>query len=286
MPTFPAPEPISLVVELPSGSLHVAATDRDDATVTVVPANPGKSADVRLAADTKVQLADGVLTVTSPRDLRQFLPMSSGVVAVAVELPAGSSVRGKLGFGGLDAEGRLGAVDVTLSAGNARIEDADRVAIKASAGSIVAGSVAGSAELRASAGSVRVREAAGDMTIRSANGDTTVGTVTGALTVAGAHQEVTVGRVVGSVTAKTASGNVRVERLESGSVHLTTSYGTVEVGVPEGTAALLDVSSKNGAVRNKLSPTEGPVADESTAEVHVTTGYGDVVVRRPDQFLA
>ena len=52
-------------------------------------------------------------------------------------------------------------------------------------------------------------------------------------------------------------------------------------GVPEGTAAFLDVASEHGSVRNGLTPTEGPVQDESTAEIHASTGFGDVVVRRP-----
>jgi hypothetical protein len=46
-------------------------------------------------------------------------------------------------------------------------------------------------------------------------------------------------------------------------------------------AAYLDVSSEHGSVRNHLTPTEGPVENESTAEVHASTGYGDIIVRRP-----
>lgn len=285
MPTFPTTGPVAVVVDLTGGGLRVVASERDDAVVTVVPANPDKAADVRLAEVTRVDLADGTLTVASPRDLRLYLPMSSGMVAVAIEVPTGSSLRGKLSAGSLDTEGRLGAVDVTLSAGNARIEDAERFDVKASAGSIIAGRVAGPATIRASAGSVRIREIGGESTIRSANGDTTIGAVTGTLTVNGAHGDIVVGRLAGSLVAKASYANLRVERVESGYVQLTTSYGAIEVGVPEGTAALLDATSKNGAVRNHLSATAGPADGEATAEVHASTSYGDVVVRRPDQFI-
>ena len=51
--------------------------------------------------------------------------------------------------------------------------------------------------------------------------------------------------------------------------------------MPEGTAAWLDVASDHGTVRNQLRPIEGPVDDEATAEIHASTGYGDVIVRRP-----
>ncbi len=59
------------------------------------------------------------------------------------------------------------------------------------------------------------------------------------------------------------------------------SFGSIEVGVPEGTAAFLDVASQHGAVRNRLTATDGPVDDEVTAEIRAETGYGDIVVRRP-----
>ena len=286
MPTFPAPAPITAVLDQVAGSVHVVAGDRDDVVVTVLPANPGKPADARMAQETSVDFANGVLTVASARGVKTLVIGPKGAVAVTIELPAGSSLNGKIAFGALDTEGSLGVVDVTLSAGNARVEDADRLAVNASAGSIVAGRVAGPAELKASAGSVRVREVAGDATIRSANGHTTVSVVTGSLTVSGAHGDIIVGRVAGSLVAKASYGNVRVENVESGSVRLTTSYGSVEVGVPEGTAALLDLQSKSGAIRNRLQPAAGPVGDESTAEIHASTGYGDVIVRRPEPFIA
>ena len=68
---------------------------------------------------------------------------------------------------------------------------------------------------------------------------------------------------------------------KSGSAMLTTSYGSIEVGVPEGVAAYVDVASEHGSVRNHLAPTEGPVEHEVTAEIHAGTGYGDIIVRRP-----
>lgn len=286
MPTFPAPAPITTVLDQVAGSVHVVASDRDDVVVTVLPANPGKSADAHMAQETSVDFANGILTVGNDRSLKNLVIGPKGAVAVTIELPTGSSLSGKIAFGALDTEGGLGAVDVTLSAGNARVGDADRLAVNASAGSIVAGRVTGPAELKASAGSVRIREIAGDATVRSANGHTTVSVVTGSLTVSGAHGDIIVGRVAGSLVAKTSYGNVRVENAESGSIRLTTSYGSVEVGVPEGTAALLDLQSKSGAIRNRLQPAAGPVGDESTAEIHASTGYGDVIVRRPEPFIA
>ncbi|UNX53163.1 DUF4097 domain-containing protein [Georgenia sp. TF02-10] len=280
MPTFPAPAPVPVLVDVPFGNLHVVAGERDDVVVTVLPADPAKSGSVRAAEETRVGRDGDAVTITYPSSWKQYvLPFAAGGAIVTIELPAGSDLSGKAGS--LLAEGRLGAVDLTLNGGEARIDDADRLDLTVSAGSVVVGRATGPTKIKASAGSVRITTLAGDGTVRAANGTTTVGAVTGSLDVSGAHADVVVGRLRGTLTAKAASGSIRVERIESGTAALTTSYGWIEVGVPEGTAAWLDVSSQHGSVRNQLTPTEGPVEDEATAEIRASTGYGDVVVRRP-----
>ncbi|MGN8247250.1 DUF4097 family beta strand repeat-containing protein [Cellulomonas soli] len=280
MPTFPAPAPVPVVVDVPFGSLSVVAGDRDDVVVTVLPADPTKSGSVRAAAETRVDRDGDTVSITYPAAWKQWvLPFAAGGANVTIELPAGSDVRGKAGA--LHAEGRLGTVDLTLGSGDARLDDADRVDLKVSAGSVVIGRVTGSLHVKASAGSVRVAEVAGDGTIRAANGTTTVGTVTGSLEVVGAHAEITVGAVRGTLTAKAAHAGITVTSVESGSATLATSYGSIEVGVPEGTAAWLDITSEHGTVRNHLTPTTGPVEDEAAAEIRASSGYGDVIVRRP-----
>ncbi|GAB3216340.1 hypothetical protein GCM10027586_08490 [Kineococcus gypseus] len=235
---------------------------------------------MRAAEEVRVVRDGDAVSVTHPGSWKQYvLPLSTGTVDVTVELPAGCDLRGKVGS--LHVEGALRSVRMTLSAGDARLEDVEELDLKASAGSVQVARVAGDLELRVSAGSVRVGEVAGRGAIRATNGTTTVGSVTGTLQVHGAHADIEVGHVRGSVTARSAHSGIRVDRLRSGSVALTNSFGSIEVGVPVGTVAHLDVSSEHGSVRNHLTPTTGPVADEETAEVHASTGYGDVVVRRP-----
>ncbi|MGW2091029.1 DUF4097 family beta strand repeat-containing protein [Promicromonospora sukumoe] len=279
MPTFPAPRPVPVVVDVPFGNLHVVAGERDDVVVTVLPTDK-KSGSVRAAEEIRVERDGDAVTITYPNSWKQFvLPFAAGTADITVELPAGSELRGKTGS--LYAEGALAAVDMTLSSGNATLDDVDRVNLKVSAGSVAVRRALGTSEIKVSSGSVRVDEVTGDTTIRASNGTTTVGSVTGTLQVQGAHADITVSQVRGTLTVKSAHAGIRVNNLESGSATLTTSYGTIEVGVPEGVAAYLDVSSEHGSVRNHLTPTEGPVENESTAEIHASTGYGDIVVRRP-----
>ncbi len=280
MPTFPAPTPVPVVVDVPFGNLHVIAGERDDVVVTVLPADPTKSGSVRAAEETRVERDGDAVTIVYPAAWKQYvLPFAAGGAIVNVELPAGSDLRGKAGS--LYSEGRLGAVDLTLNGGDARVDEAARLNLKVSAGSVIVGRATGPTTIKASAGSVRVAEVTDEGTIRASNGTTTVGSVTGTLDVVGAHSEIEVGRVRGNLTVKSAHAGIRVANVESGSVRLTTSYGSIEVGVPEGTAAWLDVTSEHGTVRNRLTPTEGPVDDEETAEIHASTGYGEIIVRRP-----
>lgn len=280
MPSFPAPSPIAVHVDVPFGNLRVVAGERDDVVVTVLPTDPAKSGSVRAAEEVRVERDGESVQITYPGSWKQWvLPFAAGTADITVELPEGFDVRGKVGS--FFAEGSLGAVDLVVSAGEARMDAVDRLTLKVSAGNAVVGRIAGTTQVAVSAGSVRIDEFAGDGTVRASNGAVTVGDVTGSLDVTGAHAEIAVDRVRGVLTAKSAHAGIRAGCVVSGQVSLTTSYGSIEVGVPEGTAAFLDVSSEHGTVRNQLTPAEAPVEDEATAEILATTGYGDIIVRRP-----
>lgn len=280
MPTFPAPTPVPVVVDVPFGNLHVVAGDRDDIVVTVLPADPSKSGSVRAAEEIRVARDRDAVSIVYPGSWKQYvLPFSAGGAIVNIELPAGCELRGKAGS--LYAEGRLGVVDLTLNGGDARLDETSRVDLRVSAGSVAIGRATGPTNVKASAGGVRIAEFAGDGTIRASNGTTTVASVTGSLVVVGANAEIELGRVRGAVTAKSAHAGIRVGAIESGSVTLTSSYGSIEVGVPASVAAWLDVSSEHGTVRNQLTAASGPTDDEATAEIRASTGYGDIILTRP-----
>ncbi|WP_423464906.1 DUF4097 family beta strand repeat-containing protein [Promicromonospora sp. MS192] len=280
MPTFPAPTPVPVVIDVPFGNLRVTASDRDDVVVTVLPADPAKSGSVRAAEETRVTRDGDAVSIVYPNSWKQYvLPFSAGGAIVTIEVPTGSDLRGKAGS--LYAEGRLGAVDLTLNGGDARVDEADRLDLNVSAGSVVARRATGPTHVKAGAGGVRISEFSGEGTVRASNGATIVGSMTGTLEVIGAHAEIVVDRVHGTLAVRSAHAGIRVERVDSGSVTATTSYGSIEINVPEGTAAWLDVSSEHGSVRNDLTPAEGPVENEATAEIHASTGWGDIIVRRP-----
>jgi hypothetical protein len=74
---------------------------------------------------------------------------------------------------------------------------------------------------------------------------------------------------------------VRLGEVVRGSVVLETKIGDLEVGIREGTAAWLDVSSHVGRIHNTLDAVEAPETSAETVEVRARTSVGEVVIRRP-----
>ena len=130
-------------------------------------------------------------------------------------------------------------------------------------------------------GAVRIREIDGSAVIKNLNGDTWVGEVTGDLRCRVANGDISVSRAFATVGAKTANGNVRIGEVTGGSVVLGTASGDVEVGIGEGTAALLDVRSQFGSVRNSLTAADGPEPSDQRVQVRARTNHGDISIRRP-----
>lgn len=278
MPSFDTPEPISATAHVEAGSIRFTAGDRLDTVVEVRPRDPKRDQDVRSADQTEVTYASGVLTVRTPKPRNPF--GRTGTVDVTVELPTGSRVDMTGAWAQVLGEGRLGEVRVKTSAGDVRLEVTGPLQLTAAHGSINVDRVEGAAEITTSSGSLRVGTVDGPAVLKNSHGTTTVGAVTGDLRVSGAHGGIDIARAEASVTAKTAYGTLRVAEVARGTVELETNYGAIEVGIREGTAAWLDVSSGSGQVRNRLTPSETPEKTEDTVKVHARTRNGNIDVLR------
>ena len=74
---------------------------------------------------------------------------------------------------------------------------------------------------------------------------------------------------------------MRIRDVSRGTIVMETAAGELEVGIHEGTAAWLDVSTQFGTVRNSLGTADGPAPSEHTVEVRARTSVGDIVIGRP-----
>ncbi|KQV20094.1 MULTISPECIES: DUF4097 family beta strand repeat-containing protein [unclassified Kitasatospora] len=279
MPSFDTPEPISVTAHVEAGSIQLTAGDRPETVVQVRPRDPKKDRDVRTADQTQVTYASGVLTVRTPKSNLLGLGRT-GTVDVTVELPTGSHIDLTGAWTQVLGEGRLGEVRVKTSSGDARLDTTGPLHLTASHGSITVDRVEGKAEITTSSGSIRVGLVDGPAVLKNSHGTTTVGAATGELRVSGANGDIDITRAESSVTATTAHGTLRVGEVARGTVQLETSYGAIEVGIREGTAAWLDVNSGAGQVRNTLTASESPEQTEDSVKIRARTRYGNIDVRR------
>ncbi|MEU8109170.1 DUF4097 family beta strand repeat-containing protein [Nonomuraea muscovyensis] len=302
MPTFATPDPIFAVIDLESAHVRINAGDRTDTVVEVRPSDASNDADVHAAEHVQVEFADGRLLVHADRDATA--PVSGwgialnalmesppgwarsllgwgGSVEVTVNLPAGSRVEAKAAD--LRCLGHLGEVRFTTSDGDIRVEEASRLWLKSVSGDISVTRSTGHADVTATHGDIRVGEIVGSALIKTSHGSITLGEVRGELRLNSSHGDVTVDRALAGVVAKTAYGSLRIGEVPSGSVVMETTGGGLELGIREGTAAWLDVSSRYGTVDVSLDSCDGPAqSDEAVefVEVRAHTAHGDIVIHR------
>src|SRR5262245_5207041 len=118
MQKFDTLTPISVVLDIPAGRIRFIAADRADTAVEVLPANAANGRDVKVAEQTKVEYADGVLRIAAAA--KNQLLGSPGSIEVTVQLPAGSRVEATAASAEFRAVGRFG--DVTFDGAQASIK--------------------------------------------------------------------------------------------------------------------------------------------------------------------
>ncbi|QFG24464.1 DUF4097 family beta strand repeat-containing protein [Actinomadura sp. WMMB 499] len=277
--TFETPGPIVAAVETTGGMVRLRAGDRADTLVDVRPSDPARDLDVQAAEHTRVEFEAGRLSVKTPRYKVRSLVGAPPSVEVTIDLPAGSRVDGK-GGGHFRGEGRLGDTDLDTAAGFVRLQQTGRLKVRAAVGEISVNRAVGGVEVVSSTGKIWLGEIDGASSVKTSNGDITVGELAGEARLVTANGDIRVGRSRAELDAKTAHGSVRIGEAISGSATLETGFGEVEIGVPEGTAAWLEVSSEHGNVRSELDAADDPGGSVELVEIRARTRFADILVRR------
>jgi hypothetical protein len=284
MPTFPTPDPISATLDLPVADVVISASDRADTVVDVRPRDPGRAADVTAAEQVRVERADGRLLVKSPKSWRRYRPYrEAGAIDVRLDLPTGSRIVGDSAMGTFRTEGELGDCRLKAGMGDVRIDHVGALELRTGYGDVTVDRALADVEVTTGSGEVLIHHAGGGAVIKNSNGGTRVGDVRGDLRVKAANGDIAIERALGSVTAKTANGDVRIGEVTRGAIEVGTSIGELDVGIREGTAAWLDVSSGFGRVHQSLDPSDAPVASEETVRVHARTAHGDIRIHRAEE---
>ena len=284
---FDTPSPIAVTLDLYVADVRLAATDRADTIVEVRPSDPGKAADVKAAENTRVEYDDATrtLSVLSKKPLNRFVNFSSKrpeSIDLLIQLPADSAVRGEADLGDFQSEGALGAVTLKTDLGAVHLAETGPLNLRAGVGAITVEGVTGPAEVHCGSGDIRIGAVDGTAEVSTGNGKVRVAAVTGTATVKASNGSVSVDRALSDITAASANGEVRIGEVVRGTVFATSKNGSGEVGVREGSAAFLDLTTGVGRIYNELASADAPQAGEQVdkVEVHASTKLGDVTIRR------
>ncbi|MGH3195529.1 MAG: DUF4097 family beta strand repeat-containing protein [Streptosporangiaceae bacterium] len=283
---FNTPSPIAVTLDLYVADVHIVASGRTDTIVEVRPSDPGKSADIKAAENTRVEYDDATraLSVITRKPRNRFVNFSKRPesIDVVIQLPTDSDVRGEAGLGDYRTEGALGAVALKTDFGAVRIGETGALNIRTGFGEIIVDGASGSAKVHSGSGEIRIGAVDGTADVSTSNGTIRIGVVTGPANVKVSNGALSVDRALSDITASNSNGEVRIGEVVRGKVNATSKNGRVDVGVREGSAAWLELNTAVGRVYNELSSSDAPDAGEPVdkVEVHASTKLGDIVIRR------
>jgi hypothetical protein len=279
MPIYNTPTPIDLAINLQVGAIEVFASDRADTVVTVSATNPAKAVDRRGAEETAVDFDGRRVTITGPRPRISWIGPTESV-DVKVELPTGSRFTAEIAVGGVRTVGRLGATRIKCSMGPVDLDTTGDLWLRAGHGNATVGTAEGGLEATADHGQIRVGTVTGDAILKASHGSILVAESGGDLDAKLSYGDLEITKALASVSAKTAYGSIQLREVSSGSIQVESGFGQVTVGVRPGVAAWLDLSSKDGHVRNELDGDHAPDASEQTVAVRARTQYSDISIQR------
>ena len=255
--TFDVAGPLQLRVALDYGSVRVVARPGSTATVDVRPAVAGRQQDVEAAQNVRVTQTGATLDVRGAASgWRRFV--RPGGADVDIEVPEHSDVTVTTGYADVEVSGPAGDCAVRTTGGSLRVPGRKRTKY----GATTVGRVTDGGRVESTHGSIRVRETSGATNLSAASGD------------------LVVDRASGELTVRVTYGAVQVGELTAGSCAVSTSYGGVDVGIPTGTAAYLDVQSDHGSVRSELGRADEPAVGVERVTVHARSSYGAITIRR------
>jgi hypothetical protein len=276
--THNTPNAIDVAINWQVGMIEVVAGNRADTVVTVVPTNSEKAVDRRGAEEAKVDFDGQRLTIVGPKPRISFIGPTESV-DLKVELPAGSRVTAEIAVGGVRTTGRLGATRIKCSMGPVDLAETADLWLRAGHGNVAVGT-ADAVEITADHGQLRIGTVTGDAILKASHGTITVGEASGDVEARLSYGDLEIARATASVTAKTSYGAIRLREVSGGSIQVESGYGQVDIGVRAGVRAWLDLSSRDGRVRNGLEGDRAPQESEQTVAVRARTQYGDISIQR------
>lgn len=282
--TYETPGPVRLRLELLIGDVRLRASETQTTTVRLIP--HGRGGEELVERFTVEQRGDEVV-VLAPKLRDSFVGWGGkGSVDVEVDLPQRSEVELRLGSGDVSATGVLGRLLGTTGSGDFSLDEITGGELKSGSGDVAARVVRGPLVAKTGSGDVAIDNAAAPVDLVSGSGDISLRRAEGALKVKTGSGDVVVGASVGDVDILTGTGDIDLQGVHGGEVRAKTGTGDVVFGVVTGVAAYLDLNTVTGDVVVDLDGASGPEDADATTSLRVTSGSGDIRVKRAQATLA
>jgi DUF4097 and DUF4098 domain-containing protein YvlB len=251
----------------------------DGETVVELTAIHGDATARELIARAQVELRGDEVVVLVERTRFQVFGLGGGIEAI-VTAPPLSTARVSTGSGEIETQGTLGDVRAQTGSGAIRLAAVGEATARTGSGAIVVDKATGSVDAKTGSGKIAIGQAGGDAHATTGSGEIVLGCVAGRADVTTGSGRVEVDEAGDGLKAFSASGAISVRRADHGKVLARTISGRVAVGVAQGAAAYLDISTMSGRVHSELE-TCGPPADgEKAVELRIETMSGNVDITR------
>jgi Putative adhesin len=270
-------------IEMNSGSVRVTGWSRNEVQVTGSLAR----ADDRVEMERAGRAVE--VRVTNRRGAR------GGPANLEIRVPAGSTVEVSAGSAPITVTGVTGSVEAMSQSGPVTVQgSARRVEVVAQSGPVTIEGQAETLDVTAMSGPVRVSAAvrqiatiealSGPVELLGSVGEARVNAMSGNVHVANAAGPVEIEVVSGNVTVngtrlrgnvQSVSGNLVVGGSVGGALTLESHGGNVELRLPSGAGAEVEVETFSGGLRSDFG---GGARDGGGRERHVTVGRGGPTV--------
>ncbi len=215
---FQTPEPVELVIKIPSGDIDIETVDGDESLVSL-------DGDDKLLDITEVR-QEGRRIVVELKGKKSFgftlsigdFSFGSGRMRVRAQVPHGSSTVLTTAAADMKVRGRVQSLEAKSASGDL----------------LVSGEIEREATVKTVSGDVRLEQVGGELRVQTVSGDVS------------AHS------VGGSIVSKTVSGDFRVESVREGHVTAQSVSGDIELGVASGTNLDVDAGSISGDLASEV----------------------------------
>ncbi|NIK55775.1 DUF4097 family beta strand repeat-containing protein [Kribbella shirazensis] len=254
-------------IEIGSGLVEIGANPDGNGTVVSMEVDGDDDGVI-------FEVTDGELVIESPRNVRRG-PEIQVRIATSTLLDA----RVKTGSGDISAAVPLRSARLSTGSGDVSLARVEKeLGVNTGSGDVKVEDAGGAVRAGTGSGSITIEEAADALGLSTGSGDVHVGDAAGPTSVKVGSGDITIERIRDHSVATSGSGDVRVEIADGPSVQAETARGDVQIGVPDGLPAYLDLKTVTGRIRCDLQPGQKPDEGERALMLRARTVSGDITV--------